>query len=108
MFINRTGKLWRMVFVGNSFLLSSCISRQTQPISGERVEHIVWCQSLFFRVLSEILHFFGVQFLLMPVIVKSSNEECHAANGREMSGRDKAGRGCVQRKSTCRCRVPLH
>jgi len=65
-----------MVFERNSFLLSCLISRQTQPISGERIEHIVCCQSLFFLVFSEILHFFGVPFLLMPVIVKSLNEEC--------------------------------
>jgi hypothetical protein len=76
MFIHVSGKLWRMVFERNSFLLSCRISRQTQPISGERVEHIVCCQFLFFLVFSEILHFFGVQFLLMPGIVKSLNEEC--------------------------------
>jgi hypothetical protein len=76
MFLNPIGKLWRMVVTHNSFLLSCCISRQIQPTPGEPVEQPLSCQFLFWGVFSEILHFFGVQFLLMPVIAESLNEGC--------------------------------
>ena len=76
MFIIGSGKVWRMVLGRNSFLLSCLISRQTRLFVGECAEHRTGCQFLDCFRFPEILHFFSLLFLLMPVIRKSLHEEC--------------------------------